>query len=94
MSSSKDSKRMGLRRFSTSSQCRLETKGFHDLGLRLNHNDYLSLEPAIYYTKRFSFIDLIILPYPTTVSFYATAARPNIYIQRAMGMRLVEPKGG
>jgi hypothetical protein len=30
--------RMGLRRFSTSKQCRLETKGFHALGLRLNHD--------------------------------------------------------
>jgi hypothetical protein len=27
----------GLRRFSTSAQCRLETKGFHALGLGLNH---------------------------------------------------------
>jgi hypothetical protein len=64
----------GLRRSSTSSQCRLETKGFYALSLRLNHNDYLSLEPAIYRAKVFSFIDLIILLYPATVSFYATAA--------------------
>jgi len=32
-------RRHGLRRFSTSSQCRLETKGLHALGLRLNHDD-------------------------------------------------------
>jgi hypothetical protein len=37
-------------------------------------HDYLSLEPAIYRAKRFSFIDLTILLHPTTVSFYATAA--------------------
>jgi hypothetical protein len=64
---------LGLRRFSTSSQCRLETKGFHALGQRLNH-DYLSLELAIYHTKGGSFIDLMISLYPATVSFHATAA--------------------